>query len=736
MLPRSSPSHDLRVVALLLALASFAVPRPALAQPSTAPVRVVRDTLFGLVVNDPYRYMENLGDSGVRSWMSAQAAETRRALDAIPERGSIAARIRALDQSRPAVVSYPIPARGRVFYTIRRPDEEQGRLYFRDGLEGRDRLLVDPDAKHHAPAGRHYAIDYYTPSWDGRFLAYGASLGGSENSTLYVIDVASGQLTDSISRAQFGVIAWSADGSGFFYNRLRALAPGEPESARYLRSRVFYHRRGSDASDDVPILGIGADSTVAMDSTALPAIALRPGCRYAIAYVIWGVKPEVTLYRALAADALRGRAHWTKIVDTTDAVVSFEFRGDELDMVTYKDAPRFRIARTTLSSPDVAHAVTVVPQSDMVIQNILSASDALYVQGMVGGIGRVLALPYAPAKPTLAELPLPFAGTVTVTTDPQLPGAIVGLTSWTKAMRYLVYDPTGIGLSPTSLQPLGVFDEPPDLVAEEVRVVAKDGVSVPLSIVYPASMKHDGSAPTMLHGYGAYGISPSPYFEVRHLAWHERGGIDAVCHVRGGGEFGEEWHRAGRKATKPNTWNDMIACAQWLVDNAYTSPERLVGEGTSAGGITIGRAITSRPELFRAALIRVGLSDAVRAEFEVAGPANIGEFGTQKDSSELRGLYEMSAYHHVVDGAAYPAVLLTAGMNDPRVSPWQAAKMAARLQAATSSGRPVLLRIENDAGHGFGSTRSQENEELADIYAFALWQMRIPTSVSTVGGRR
>jgi prolyl oligopeptidase len=248
---------------------------------------------------------------------------------------------------------------------------------------------------------------------------------------------------------------------------------------------------------------------------------------------------------------------------------------------------------------------------------------------------------------------------------------------------------------------------------------------VPLSIIHKSDIILNGNNPTLIGGYGGYGMSIGVFFNPLNIAWIERGGVYAIAHVRGGGEYGKEWHLAGQKLTKPNTWKDFIACAEYLIDKGYTSKERIAGQGGSAGGILIGRAITERPDLFAAAIINVGVLDAIRSETTTNGVPNIPEMGTVTNEDGFKGLYEMSSYHHVLDGMNYPAVLLTHGMNDPRVEPWMTAKMTARLQAATASGKPILFRVEYGAGHGIGSTRDQYLKEYADEFAFLLWQFDI-----------
>jgi prolyl oligopeptidase len=288
--------------------------------------------------------------------------------------------------------------------------------------------------------------------------------------------------------------------------------------------------------------------------------------------------------------------------------------------------------------------------------------------------------------------------------------------------KIYAYDPESHEVTDTKLQPIGPYDDPKDLESVEVKAKSYDGTLIPLSIVYKKGLKLDGSSPTLLEGYGAYGITEDPFFDPRFLAWYNLGGVFAVAHVRGGGEYGEDWHLAGKGLTKPNTWKDFIACGEYLIEHKYTDSAHLGGLGGSAGGITIGRSLTERPDLFAAMIDAVPLSDAVRFEFTPNGPPNIPEFGTVKTEIGFKGLYAMSAYHHVKDGTAYPAVMLTTGFSDPRVVSWEPGKMAARLEAATSSGKPILLRVDYEAGHGFGSTKTQRQVELADEMSFLLWQ--------------
>jgi prolyl oligopeptidase len=394
-------------------------------------------------------------------------------------------------------------------------------------------------------------------------------------------------------------------------------------------------------------------------------------------------------------------------------------------VLTYKDALRYKVLRLDARHPDLASAETIVPPGQAVVSGINPAKDALYVQLLDGGISRVLRVPYG-SHPQAEEVNLPFKGTAYVSSDMRLPGALLYLTSWTKAFEICLYDPDTRQVTDTKIQPLGPYDDPTNVESIETEVRSYDGTEVPLSITYPKGMKLDGSNPALLEAYGAYGFPIPPNFDSMRLAWYEQGGVYAVCHVRGGGEYGEEWHLAGKQATKPNTWRDFIACAQYLVDQKYTSPAHLAGEGGSAGGILIGRAFTERPDLFGAAIDQVGCSDMLRIETTANGVPNIPEFGSTKTEDGFKALYAMSSYHHIKEGTAYPAVLLETGFNDPRVDSWQMAKMTAQLQAATASGKPILLRVEYQGGHGgIGGTEKQEQERLADEWSFLLWQFGV-----------
>ena len=709
---------------VLLAQANNGGP-PAPPAPPATPVHVVTDTVSGLVVTDPYRWLENTNDSAVVRWLHAQNDYTRHLLDAIPARAALLARIQSLDNAN-ASVSAPNFGGKRLFYFKRLPGEDNRKLYVRDSLGAPERLLVDPEKLKHE-GGPHWALDWYNASWDGRYVAYGASPAGSENSILRILDLSTGQLLpDSIDRAQFaGGLAWRVDGKAFFYNRLQQLGPGTTSADRYRNSRVYLHVVGQPASTDAPILGNGVTSRVPLAPDDIPFMTTIPGTTWAFALVVHGVQSEVTAYFAPAADVRDSTTAWRPLLMSTDSVTALDVHGDDIYLLSHLHAPRFQLLRTSLKNPDVAHAAVVVPQSQGVMQFFGASRDAVYFQTLDGGLAKLSRLAYG--SPRVTPVTLPYDGAMPwFSTILSRDGALFALESWTHSRAWFAMDQRTGKVTDIGLQAPSPVDFSA-ITSEEVRVRAPDGTMVPLSIVHRRDAKQDGTNPTFLDGYGAYGYSYDPFFDPARLAWLEQGGVFAVCHVRGGGEFGEAWHQAGKGATKSNTWRDLIACGDYLVAQKWTSTARLAGSGTSAGGIEIGMAVNERPDLFGAAIPRVGTLNPLREmQVGVSGPANRPEFGDPTTAEGAKQLFDMDTYQHVKPGTRYPAMLFTSGFNDPRVDTWIPAKTAARFQAATASGKPVLLRVDFDAGHGLGSSLSQYEADQADEWSFLLWQFGVP----------
>ena len=692
--------------------------------PPKAEVREVTDDYFGQKIIDPYRWMEDLKSDETQKWMKAQTDYSRAYLDKLPMREEILKELDSLSEIGSRVSM--IQRRNSLYFYLRRsPDQNDFRLYVRDGLNGAERLLVDPDKI--VSDGKRHSIDRFSVSQDGKYLSYISSVGGSEQGELRVIETATNRdMGELIDRTIFAAGEWLPDGKSFIYNRLPKSAPNGSPADFYQKSHLYLHVLGTNADEDRAVFGYGVNPKISIDATLIPFVSVPLGSKYMFATVTTAVSPNSELYVA-PIDALKQNSYaeieWHKIASLDDEISGIAAFGEDFYLTTYKDTPRYKVIHINLNNPDLKKADTVFPASEAVVEVAAAAHDALYVQTLDGGTRKIYRVDYKTKK--AEPIKLPYQGSASIAdSNPNSDGVYFELTSWTRSPANFRYDPKTANATETPLiGPINIDMSNIDVV--NVKAKSYDGTMVPMVILYKKGMKRNGTNPVLMWGYGAYGIPYTlPRFSAAALPWLNRGGILVWSGVRGGGEYGEEWHLAGKKASKPNTWKDFIACAEFLIAEKYTSPEHLGIEGGSAGGILISNSIATRPDLFGAAISSVGTSNALRFETTPAGVANIPEFGTIKTEKGFEGLLAMDAYHKVKGGVKYPAVMFTQGINDTRVAPWESAKMAARLQAATVSSKPVLLRIDFDAGHGFGSTKKQRNEENADVYAFLFQQLK------------
>jgi len=707
---------------LTFSLAAFAASGTAIAAPGqpVAEKKPVVENFFGTSVTDDYRWMEDSKSPEFQAFMKGQADYTNAVLAKIPGRAALEKRIVALDNAAVKVLGVN-QVGDAYFYRKSAPGAANYSLVVRHGAKGKEKVLVDPTKL--STKDKHVSIDYFQPSLDGKYVAYGLSEGGSEQSVLHVMNVETGKdLDEHIDRTNDANVSWLPGDKAFYYNRMKKLGPDDPRTEKEKDSRAFLHLMGTDPESDKPVLGSGLNSGIKIDPIASPFVIVTPGSDYAVGLVVNGVENEIAIYAAPLGKVVDGNTPWVKLVLPEDQITSAALRGHDLFLLSHKDAARFKVLKEDISKPDLAQAQTVVPASDVVITGIGAASDALYIQDMDGGPSRLRRLPYDTGK--VESVPLAYDGATIdgLYTDTRVPGALFSVEGWVHSGAWVTYDPKTSKIVDTGLLAPSPVDTKA-YMAEEIKIKSYDGTEVPLSIMRRKDAKPDGKHPTLIWGYGAYGISETPAFLARWFPLLENGGIFATCHVRGGGEYGEDWHQAGKKATKPNSWKDLIACGEYLVAQGWATPATLGIDGGSAGGILVGNAMATRPDLFRVVLDEVGVSNALRGEFSENGPPNIPEFGTVTTEDGFKGLLAMDAMHNIKPGTAYPAVMLTTGINDPRVPSYESGKMAATLQAATTSGRPILLRVDYDAGHGIGSTRIQRNRELADKFAFMFWQM-------------
>jgi prolyl oligopeptidase len=696
---------------LVLLVPLFAVTH-ALADVPPSPKEPVTDEYYGTRVIDEYRWLEQGDDPKVRRWCEQQNAFTRAQLDARPERARLVKRLEELNLGA-APDYFGLHWRGgRLFALKLQPPRNQPLLVAlrsADDLESA-KVIVDP---HQVDPNDGTAIDFYVPSHDGQRVAVCLSKGGSEEGAVRVFETDTGRmLVDLVPRVNYptagGSVAWNADGSGFWYTRYPR-GNERPAADLNFFQQIYFHQLGTKTEEDRYVLGKDFPRIAEIDLEA------SDDGRWVLASVANGDGGEFAHY-------LQGPSGgWTQVTKFSDLVSKVEFGpGETLFLLSRQDAPRGTILRMPRSKPHLAAANPVVPQSEAVIRGMTATAERLYVVDLIGGPSRMRVFDLE-GKPLAAPETAPISSIGQVV---KLDGdAVLFRTeSFLEPAAWFRFDPKTGASARTALfrtTPADFSD------CEVVREFAKsaDGTRVPMNIIRKKGLELSGENPTLLYGYGGYGISLSPGFRASRKVWLEQGGVYVVANLRGGGEFGEDWHKAGHLTHKQNVFDDFTACARTLIDRRYTNPGKLAIEGGSNGGLLMGAALTQHPELFAAVVAHVGIFDMLRVELHPNGAFNVTEFGTVKDRRQFESLFAYSPYHHVHDGTPYPAVLFLTGHNDGRVDPYHSRKMTARLQAATSSKKPVLLRYSFDTGHGMGTPLAERIAQEADVFSFLEWQL-------------
>jgi len=690
---------------------------PCRAQWNYPPTKTVdaSDTYFGTTYNDPYRWLENMKDRDVEAWFKAQAELTDGLLAKIPGRDALAQEWLALDKLKPADYSAIRYEHGRVFYKKTLGGENVGKLYFRQGWNGAEKLLFDPATY---KAGVTTTIESIRPSWDGKCVAMGLSSGGAEWSEIRVLDVERGTLLPESIYPSRGIYGWMKDNRSLFYDAGNVADIKSPEIELNRKTKV--HKLGTEVSTDIDIFSNESNPELGITAKEWPRASVHESYPDYIVGPVETVQSEMRIFYAPISELKHKKVKWDVLCKRSDNLVrSFAFHRDYVYAVTHAGAPKYKVVRTLVKHPDWEHAETVIPEGADPIRYMAKSKHYLLIVYSNGIVGRLVKYDLTTGK--TAEIKLPASGTVDVSCpDWKTDRCLVSITSWTSPLTIYDFDAQKDTFAKSIFNTDVSYPGFENLVSEEVEVSGHDGTMIPLSIIYKKGIPLDGSNCCILTGYGAYGSSITPYFSVRNSV-ALRGVVLAIAHPRGGGEKGEAWYKAGYKTTKPNTWKDFISCAEYLVKKGYTSPQKLAGTGTSAGGILISRAITERPDLFAAAVCNVGCANAMRLEFSANGPINTPEFGTVKDPAECQALFEMDGVQHVQNGVKYPAVMGVGGWNDPRVTAWEPGKFVAALQAATASGNPILMKVNYDNGH-FTEEKIVTFKNFAGQFAFLLWQ--------------
>jgi prolyl oligopeptidase len=680
------------VLAIMALTVSAALP--------AARVDDVVENIHGVKVHDPYRWLENGDSAEVKAWTSAQNRHLRALLDKVPGRGWLEGRLWQWHET--GSLGAPHRKGRRLFYTRRTGKQNQPVLYVRDGNAGRDRALLDVNA---LAADGTAALDWWYPSENGALLAYGISTAGDENSTLRVRDVRSGRdLVDTIPHTRACSLAWLPSGHGFYYTRYPS--PGSvPAGEEHYHRQVFLHRLGTDPATDARVFGEGLGDSAWTNVLLSPngrwlGLEVSEGWSKSQLYLVDREKEGAPVVMVQGIDAI------FNLVDMLD---------DRFYVVSNQGAPRYQLWEVDPRQPERAHWKLLVAESEDTLESAAAAKDAVVTLYLKDAASRVRV--FSREGKLVRDVVLPSLGSVGgLYVRHDLSDVYLPFTSFltpTKVLRHRVE--TG---KTRVWQALTAPVDTRQFVVEQVRYPSNDGTQVPMFLVHKKALARDGNNPSLLYGYGGFNVSITPGFAASVGPFIERGGVYAVANLRGGGEYGEAWHREGMLGQKQNVFDDFAAAAEYLIREKITSPGRLAISGRSNGGLLVAVAITQRPELYKAAICGVPLTDMIRYPLLQIARLWIPEYGTAARADDFTWLYAYSPYHHVKDGTRYPATLIFSAESDTRVDPMHARKFAARLQHATSGTAPILLRMEGKAGHGAGKPMAKLIGQLTDEIAF------------------
>jgi prolyl oligopeptidase len=682
-----------------------------LIQPSMLPypstrTQAVVDVLHGETVSDPYRWLEDGTAIETREWTAQQNAFTEAYLRVVPGRDRIRRRLEELLSI--GVLSTPAPAQGRYFYLRRDGTQNQPVLYWRDGVEAADRVAVDPNA---LSAGGTTALDWFYPSRDGSRLAYGLSADGSEESILHVLQVEQGRLLpDRISRMRAASLAWLPDGSGFYYTRYPA--PGDvPQGEEHYHRTIFFHRLGEDPESDAVVFTPAQKEYWA-------GVSVSPDGRWLLISVARTFDQTDLYLQDLAAGG-----PMVAVAEGLAASFEGELAHGWLFVRTNLDAPTYRLYRVDPAQPDRSKWQEIVPPREhAVFESATIANNRLALSYLERASSR-LELTDLQGR-VIEQVALPGLGSLFgVSAEWDGEEIFYGFSSYTIPPSVYRID-TRAGATRLWRRVEADVD-PARFAVRQVSYQSRDQTPVSMFLVHSVDLQLTGDNPTYLTGYGGFNISMTPAFSRSLLLWLEHGGVLAVPNIRGGGEYGEQWHQSGILGNKQNSFDDFIGAAEWLIRERYTRPERLAAAGGSNGGLLVGSVLTQRPDLFRAVLVQVPLLDMLRYHQFLIARLWIPEYGSADDATQFQWLRAYSPYHSVRDGVSYPAILLATAESDTRVDPMHARKMAARLQAANASDHPILLRLESQAGHGAGKPLAKVIDELTDSWTFVFSELGV-----------
>lgn len=668
------------------------------------------DTLHGVVIEDPYQWLEDGDSPETAAWEAAQNAHTRSVLDQIPHPEEM--RSRLTDLLSIGMIGTPVQAFNRLFYIRRSSRENQPKLVWREGVDGEDRDLVDPNR---ADAAGTTAIDWWYPSWDGRYVAFGYSTGGDEQSVLHVVDVETGEdLADLIPFTRFSTVAWLPDSSGFYYTSIvKQLATDQDLASAYYHRAVYLHRLGADQLTDQEIF---PDDD---DPETQPSVKISSNGRWLLVHVHRGWDRA----HVFVLNRQGGGGEFRQITEGLDALFHPHMAGDTIYLHTNLDAPHYRLLSVDLNDPDQERWTEVIEeQEDAILEDVALSRRGVSLKYLRNAQSMLVTADRQGSDRRTIQLP--ELVTVTGLEGSEATDTVFfGLESFTSLPVVLRYTMDSGYL--TTWQEVEAHFDASNLVTDQKWYRSKDGTPVSMFVTHRRGLECNGENPTVLTGYGGFNINRTPLFDRSSLLWLEAGGVLAIPNLRGGGEYGEEWHRAGMRANKQNVFDDFLAAAEYLIQERYSSPDRLGIYGGSNGGLLVGAAFTQRPELFAAVVCSVPLLDMLRYQNFLIARLWIPEYGSADNPDDFAYLRAYSPYHNVSTDREYPSVLFMTAASDSRVDPMHARKMTALLQSRARTKGPILIRIEFQAGHGAGKPVNKLVEQYTDMWSFLMWQLGV-----------
>ena len=675
-------------------------------------------SFFGKNIEDDYHYLETDSNANINKWISDENRLYDSILNKISFRDSIKKQLEDAVYSSNVRGGFPRLAGKRLFFQRVFVKENTQNILYRDSLSAEDVVLFSTRSL--KDKTKNYSIDFFEPSFDGNFLAFGLSSNGDEQTEMYIIDVKSKKILDEkIERATYGNPSWLVNQNSFYYTQLKEVKTEVDYNTMYEDAEVKLHCLGKNPESDKIIFSKKTNPELHLSNIDFPSISTFPSCQTPIVAVQKGSSQYLSIYTI-------NNNNWRKIIDESENTTTYSLYKDSIYTINYKKNPNGTLQIKSISDSRMNGRV-LLDSKDYVLEDLIQTANTLYIKKLKNGISSFSTLDLR--SKILSKITLPFNGYAYLKSGGVIPNNYIhsdnlyyAIEAWNKEIAVYDYNPITKKSIKTDLRINGKYADLKNIVVKEVEVKSKDGALIPLSIMYNENIKLDGSNPTLLEAYGAYGVSSNSNFYLPNVVWLNMGGIYCVAHVRGGSEKGNDWYKGGFKQTKPNSWRDFISCAEFLIDKKYTNSTKLAAQGSSAGGITVGRAITERPELFKAAILDVSMLNMLNYE-NSQHTFGVSEFGTNKDSLEYKYLYEMDVYHHIEKGITYPSLLIKAGLNDARVDWWQPAKAVAKLQDyAKQTNNIVLFKIHNSGHSGEPDIVAEESEN----FSFLLWQLNHP----------